>query len=196
MPWCTIPWTFGAARIMWEPAANYNNCTVGAYGAQIDLGVSEEGVNHQYQPRWDPVPADDFGGSAGLPADMQFLGAQVVLDFTLSKFDVTDAGNGLARLNKIPTLGDVGGLNLSAGTLPPFGTFMRAQAMFGRLELRCGTGLANGGRRIVYPVTQVLDYQTGMRMRHRVDRFRMQVHVDNACSRILYQILTGVDPCQ
>lgn len=83
-------------------------------GALMELGYSMDGVQITERAFTLPVHTDEFGGDAGPPADVQFMGMQHIIRMVLTKWNETTVAL-MRRL--IATSGSVAGTSPTPGTL-------------------------------------------------------------------------------
>lgn len=144
----------------------------------IELGVSENGVEHQIQQYIQDVPSDDFGGTSGSPSDQQWLGATAMVQCVLTKFIEANVEQLINhRFGQTGTFGQVG-------------EFMKQDILYaelviwGRNELR------------TYPcayVRQPVSMNSGSRFRRWGISFYCQVL--DSCQQELYIVNETDDPC-
>jgi hypothetical protein len=98
---------FGAAHVILD---------TGSANALENLGYTDEGVFVREMPRSEDIPGDQNGGAAGIPIDIQYFGAEHMVNFTLTKFDLAVLKKVLARLNTTAAKA-APGTQVAAGTL-------------------------------------------------------------------------------
>ena len=98
--------------------------TAGTVGSFTDLGINRDAIPINIEVKFLDVPADDYGGEAGTPADVQILGGIATIDLELTKFE-------LATIEKYL----LGHLVTTAGTFEELGTFLRQQSKGFALKL-------------------------------------------------------------
>lgn len=94
--------------------------------ASDDLGYSEDGIGITFQPFYDNIASDDFGGRAGPPADAQLLGVIATIDISLTKYEKAEVDQLIASFRS----------NGQNGISPPVGSFVRQDVLGGILLLK------------------------------------------------------------
>jgi hypothetical protein len=133
------------------------------------------------RPFYEDIRNDGFGGAAGMPSDVQYLGSIAIVTVNLNRFNAAN----------VAALGDLDASQvLTAGTLPDIGSFVRQDTLWGGLYLTNGTetrvfaqSFLRQGRR----------FNVGTR--HQVFSLVFECHVDDPCTMVLYTVGAANDPC-
>lgn len=143
-----------------------------------DLGFCEDRVQIVIQPSFDDVHTDSWGGLAGPFADRQLLGAVAQISCLFTKYDK-------AELDKLTSFVSGG----SAGVIgsAKLGEFLYQDTLFDALTV-------NGANE-----TLEFDYahiaagvEFNSSMRHRRYQATFMARMDDACTRNLFAIASGV----
>ena len=152
-------------------------CTWGA----LDLGYSDDRIQIEERPFWEDIKNDAFGGAAGMPSDVHYLGSIAIVTCNLNRFTE-------ASIEALTDL-DAGTAN-TYGTMAEIGTFMRQDSMYDYLKL------SNRTETLHYTVAflrQGRRFNVGTR--HQIFSLVFECHVDDPCTMSLFTKDTAVDPC-
>jgi len=148
------------------------------------LGYADDRIQIEERPFYEDIRNDAFGGAAGMPSDVQFLGSIAIVTCNLNRFIIANIED-LAHYDSVPAV--------NYGVMPQIGTFMRHGGMYGILTL--ASGLQS---------TEVLTYshaflRQGRRFnvgtRHQIYSLVFECHVDDPCDMKLFTRTTSVGPC-
>lgn len=98
----------------------------GGYGSEFDLGVNREAIPIIATPQLLDVPCDDFGGTEGSPADVQYMGAIVTIQLSLTKYEKTVMEQFMLGF---------AWTGATVGQIPPLGAFVRQNDYSFKLRL-------------------------------------------------------------
>ena len=159
--------------------------------ALLPLGYAEDRIQIEERPQWEDIRNDIFGGMAGIPSEVQFLGSVVYVHCNLNRFII----NNLKAMASIhPSFSEVVA-GLGDVVTGPMGTFMRqgdnvATSYMETLELsspvevlRFHKAFLRQGRRF------------NMSVRHQQVSLVFECHVFSPCDMEMYQIEAGSNPC-
>lgn len=149
--------------------------------ASYDLGYADDRVQIEERPFWEDIRNDAFGGAAGAPSDVHFLGAIAIVSVNLNRFQDSVMQN----------LADLDGLTGNTyGTYSEVGSFMRQDGMYGSLVL------SNRTETLTYEVSflrQGRRFNVGTR--HTVFSLVFECHIDDPCDMSLFVKGAAADPC-
>ena len=151
--------------------------------ASETIGIAEDRVNIQFQPYWDEIHTDDYGGLAGPPGELQLLGAVAFVSATLTKFD-EDLAHALHGFG--------GGTGDGATIdLPTLGTFAFQDGLYDALVLT-GTIETNTFSKAI--LRQAQEFNASMR--HKRFGVGWQCYLDDTCTRqLMARVSTGSSSC-
>jgi hypothetical protein len=145
------------------------------------LGYADDRIQIEERPFWEDIRNDAFGGAAGMPSDVQYLGSIAIVTCNLNRFVVANLED-LAAIDSIP--------GTAYGTMPAVGLFMRQNTMAGSLILSNRTEI------LTYSVAflrQGRRFNVGTR--HQIYSLVFECHVNDPCDMALFAKTTGSDPC-
>jgi hypothetical protein len=157
----------------------------------LNLGYCEDRVHIEEKPQWEDIKNDIFGGMAGIPSEVQYLGSVVYVHCNLNRFvvnnvkDMSSIHPSLSQL--VAGFGDVVG--------GPMGTFMRQGN---------NTDTTYMETLALSSPTEVLKFHKAflrqgkrftMGVRHQQVMLVFECHVFSPCDLELYEISAGVNPC-
>lgn len=156
----------------------------------VDLGYAEDRVMIDERPQWEDIHNDAFGGMAGVPSEVQFLGSVVYVQANLNRFNMTN----MRTLSTLLLLSDA----LSEGDLPSIGEFVRQGD-------RAGSGSASGFESLVLSnISETLTFaQAFLRQgrkfnlgtRHQQFALVFECHIADPCTMVMYTVSAADDPC-
>lgn len=194
----------GATLVQYGSIATDGTVSTGTADATLlSLGYCEDRVQIEERPQWEDIRNDIFGGMAGIPSEVQYLGSIVYVHCNLNRFNdyhikllsslhpsvaITGGLTGAEVANQMSgTTGDVVG-----GTM---GTFMRQgdNATICYLEtLR----LSSATEKLTFHKAFLRQGKRfNMGVRHQQVMLVFECHVMSPCDMELYQIEAGVNPC-
>lgn len=166
----------------------------------LNLGYCEDRVQIEERPQWEDIRNDIFGGMAGIPSEVQYLGSVVYVHCNLNRFNdyhlkmMSSIHPSFSQLvgaevaNQMSgTLGDVVG-----GTM---GTFMRQgdNATAAYMET---LALSSPTEKLTFHKAFLRQGKRfNMGVRHQQVMLVFECHVLAPCDMELYQIEAGVNPC-
>jgi hypothetical protein len=143
------------------------------------LGYAEDRVQQIIVPSWEDIHSDDFGGLAGPPSDAQLLGARVIVQMVMTKYDRT-------LLDALSSFDQAG----AAGILPAVGEFVRLDSLYAALVI------SGRNETRTYDVAFLRQNQElNSSARHRRYGLGFECWIDAACTRELMVIAAGRNPC-
>lgn len=149
------------------------------------LGYADDRIQIEERPFWEDIRNDAFGGAAGMPSDVQYLGSIAIVTCNLNRFTIANIED-LAGVDSVP--------GVTYGTMPQVGTFMRgnmvAQGMYGTLIL------SNATEQLIYSVAflrQGRRFNVGVR--HQIFSLVFECHIDDPCDMKLFTKSTAVSHC-
>lgn len=147
----------------------------------LDLGYADDRIQIEERPFWEDIRNDAFGGAAGMPSDVHYLGSIAIVTCNLNRFKNAD-------IESLAQIDSAGGL--SYGNMPQVGTFMRSDTMYDSLVL------SNATEKLTYSVAFLrqgrrFNYGT----RHMIVSLVFECHVDDPCTMLLFTKGAAVDPC-
>ena len=146
----------------------------------LSLGYADDRIQIEERPFWEDIRNDAFGGAAGMPSEVQYLGSIAIVTMNLNRF--TDNIEDLAGIDSIP--------GVAYGTMPQVGLFMRQNTMAGNLILSNRTEI------LTYTVAflrQGRRFNVGTR--HQIYSLVFECHVNDPCDMILFAKSAGSNPC-
>ena len=153
--------------------------------ATSQLGYADDRIQIEERPFWEDIRNDAFGGAAGMPSDVQYLGSIAIVTCNLNRFQIAEIEK-LAHIDSIPTA--------TYGTMPQVGLFMRtggtAPGMYGSLVL------SNRSETLTYTfafLRQGRRFNVGTR--HQIFSLVFECHVNDPCDMVLFAKGAAVDPC-
>lgn len=152
----------------------------------LRLGYSEDRVQIDETPFFHEVKSDGFGGSEGPPCDVQYLGSLVYVRCALNRFNE-------GRIRSIAPIDRYGGStgNLTAGTMPPAGWYMRQDGGMEELVLSSKEYLVTFSKAVL---RQGRKWTMGTR--HQAFILMFECHIDNPCDCKIFEYDDeGSDPC-
>jgi hypothetical protein len=157
----------------------------------LPLGYCEDRVQIEERPQWEDIRNDIFGGMAGIPSEVQYLGSVVYVHCNLNRFVL----NNLRELSSIHPVFSELVAGLGGVTPGPMGTFMRQgnnvnETYMEMLELSCATQVLTFSRAFLRQGKRF-----NMGVRHQQIALVFECHVSNPCDMELYEIAAGNDPC-
>ena len=168
-----------------------DGATSGVDAAIEDLGYCEDRVQIEERPQWEDIRNDIFGGMAGVPSEVQYLGSVVYVHCNLNRFEINNVKD-MASLHPGLSALTAGFGSVSGG---PMGTFMRQgnnstisymetlELVSNAETLRFHKAFLRQGRRF------------NMSVRHQQFALVFECHVFSPCDMELYEIVLGDDPC-
>jgi len=176
MPFTGIPGTYVHVS---------TGATLVAFGNEVDagtsLGYAEDRIMIDERPQWEDIKNDAFGGGAGVPSDVQYLGSVAYVTCTLNRFDE-------ANIRELAAI-EIGTFVVD-GVMPPMGHFMRQEGMYSTLWL------INKTYTLKYPrafLRQGRRFNVGVR--HQQVMLMFECHINDPCDMILFSYETPDDPC-
>jgi len=150
------------------------------------LGYAEDRIMIDERPVWEDIKNDAFGGGAGVPSDVQYLGSIAYVTCTLNRFVEANI-KALSQIDPSPGL-------FTDGTVPDMGRFMRnddSTVLHAELILQnkqylltYSTAFLRQGRR----------FNVGVR--HQQVMLMFECHINDPCDMELFTLDdAGVDPC-
>jgi hypothetical protein len=151
----------------------------------FSLGYADDRIQIEERPFWEDIRNDAFGGAAGMPSDVQYLGSIAMVTCNLNRFVVANLED-LAAIDSIP--------GTAYGTMPQVGLFMRSggtnDAMYGALVL------SNRTETLTYTVAFLRQGRRfNVSTRHQIYSLVFECHVTDPCDMVLFTQATGSDPC-
>ena len=147
----------------------------------LQLGYADDRIQIEERPFWEDIRNDAFGGAAGMPSDVHYLGSIAIVSCNLNRFVIAN----------IQALADLDAANVNTvGVMPAIGTFMRSDAMYSSLVL------SNATETLTYTVAflrQGRRFNVGTR--HQIFSLAFECHVDDPCTMKLFAAGAAVDPC-
>ena len=150
-----------------------------------EIGYADDRIQIEERPFWEDIRNDAFGGAAGMPSDVQYLGSIAIVTCNLNRFTVAEIEK-LAGIDSVP--------GTAYGTMPQVGLFMRSEgtnaAMYGALVL------SNRTETLTYNVAflrQGRRFNVGTR--HQIYSLVFECHVNDPCDMILFAATGAADPC-
>lgn len=163
--------------------------TLVAFGG-VDLGYAEDRVMIDERPQWEDIRNDIFGGMAGIPSEVQFLGSVVYVQANLNRFNMTN----IRDLSNLRLVDDT----LGEGAVQDIGVFVRQGD-------RAGTGSTSGFKSLVLSnVSETLTFaQAFLRQgrkfnlgtRHQQFALVFECHINDPCDPLMYTVSAADDPC-
>lgn len=145
------------------------------------LGLNRGEIPISIQPRFIDVPTDEFGGSEGVPADAQFMGAIATVQLQLTKYDPT-------IMQKVLRLVPFASSSYEYGEFPAIGTFVKQQGMARALKLTS----INETR--LFDVAFIRNpFECNMSARYRVYMVSFECWMDAAATRELFVFRNAAD---
>lgn len=154
----------------------------GASATTDALGYAEDRVQIDERPVWEDIKNDAFGGGAGVPSDVQYLGSIAYVSCVLNRFVEAN----IRRLSQLEITGGSG----TTGNLPPIGRFMRQDIMYESLFLTSNAYTLTFTRAFL---RQGRRYNMGTR--HQQIQLMFECHIDDPCDTVLFTSATGTFPC-
>jgi len=148
----------------------------------LNLGYSEDRVQIDERPQWEDIRNDAFGGMAGVPSDVQFLGAVHFVHCNLNRF-VADNVESLAMI-------EVDGPANPGDYDTMMGRFMRQDQMYAELVL------SNKTATTTYKVAFLRQGRRfNMGTRHQQVALVFECHIDDPCDMVVFTTAAATDPC-
>jgi hypothetical protein len=150
-------------------------------GSSKPLGYADDRIQIEERPFWEDIRNDAFGGAAGIPSDVQFLGSIAIVTCNLNRFTLANIED-LAGIDSVP--------GTTYGTGPQVGTFMRQETMYGSLIL------SNKTETLTYTIAflrQGRRFNVGVR--HQIYSLVFECHVNDPCDMVLFAKTAANDPC-
>jgi hypothetical protein len=160
----------------------------------LPLGYSDDRIMIEERPFWEDIRSDAFGGAAGAPSDVHYLGSIAIVSCNLNRFIEAN----ILDLASLDSSQNVGGGAIADGEMPPAGVFMRQDSMYATLLLTSATP------NTTFTATTTLSYpiaflRQGRRFnlgtRHQIFSLVFECHIDDPCTRALFTTGTGTGPC-
>jgi hypothetical protein len=146
-----------------------------------EIGYADDRIQIEERPFWEDIRNDAFGGAAGMPSDVQYLGSIAIVTCTLNRFTVAEIEK-LAGIDSVP--------GTTYGTMPQVGLFMRQNTMYGALLL------SNRTETLTYTVAFLRQGRRfNVSTRHQIYSLVFECHIDDPCTRVLFTTGTGTGPC-
>jgi hypothetical protein len=190
-----LPQTFphrstGATKVSFGSVAA-DGITSGDDASLIELGYAEDRIMIDERPQWEDIHNDIFGGMAGVPSEVQYLGTVVFVQANLNRFNAVNVKTmssihpALSQL--VAGLGDVVG--------GPMGTFMRqgdnaTVTYMDTLELSSSLEVLRFHKAFLRQGKKF-----NMSVRHQQVALVFECHIFSPCDLETYQIEAGVNPC-
>ena len=146
-----------------------------------NLGYADDRIMIEERPFYEDIRNDGFGGAAGMPSDVQYLGSIAIVTINLNRFNEPNVRT-LANLDS----GDDG----DEGVMPAVGSFVRQDSLHGELALR------NKEESRIYSyafLRQGRRFNVGVR--HQVISLVFECHINDPCDMILFTVGSANDPC-
>jgi hypothetical protein len=187
----------GATLVEFGSAADTGS---GDDATMLKLGYCEDRVQIDERPQWEDIRNDIFGGMAGIPSEVQYLGSVVYVHCNLNRFNDYH----IKKLSSIhPSLSQVVGAevaNQMTGTTGdvvsgPMGAFMRQgdNATITYMEtLRLSSATENLTFHKAF-LRQGKRFNMGVR--HQQVMLVFECHIYSPCDLELYEIAAGTNPC-
>jgi hypothetical protein len=145
----------------------------------LALGFCEDRVQITIQPFYDDIHADSWGGLAGSFADRQLLGAVAQINCLFTKYN-KEYLDELTSFTSGGTAGTIG----AGGVL---GEFVYQDKLYSNLDLK-GTN-----ETIHFTHAHIaMGIEFNSSMRHRRYQAGFMARMDDACTGILFSLLTGI----
>lgn len=191
----------GATLVRFGSTATDGTTSGTADAAMLDLGYCEDRVQIEERPQWEDIRNDIFGGMAGVPSEVQYLGSVVYVHCNLNRFNDYHIKK-LASIH--PSLSQVSGAevaNQMTGTTGDvvggtMGAFMRQGdnatiCYMETLELSSATELLRFHKAFVRQGRRF-----NMSVRHQQVMLVFECHILSPCDMELYEITSpGTNPC-
>ena len=167
------------------PLATFPHRTVGPTlvswpSTALSLGYADDRIQIEERPFWEDIRNDAFGGAAGMPSDVQYLGSIAIVTMNLNRF--TDNIEDLAGMDSVP--------GTAYGTMPQIGLFMRQNTMYGILTLRNRTEILTYNFAFL---RQGRRFNVGTR--HQIYSLVFECHISDPCDMVLFTKTAGNDVC-
>jgi hypothetical protein len=147
----------------------------------FSLGYADDRIQIEERPFWEDIRNDAFGGAAGMPSDVQYLGSIAIVTCNLNRFTVAEIEK-LAGIDSVP--------GTTYGTMPRVGLFMREDTMYGALLL------SNRTETLTYNVAFLRQGRRfNVSTRHQIYSLVFECHVTDPCDMILFAKSGADDPC-
>lgn len=146
-----------------------------------ELGYADDRIQIEERPFFEDIRNDAFGGAAGMPSDVHFLGAIAIVSCNLNRFSITN----------IAALGDLdAGTTQGTGVYPDVGTFVHQDGMSGSLVLQSANEI----------LTYALSFprqgrRFNMGTRHQIFSLVFECHIKDPCLMSLFTSSAGSNPC-
>jgi hypothetical protein len=145
------------------------------------LGYADDRIQIEERPFWEDIRNDAFGGAAGMPSDVQYLGSIAIVTCNLNRFTVAEIEK-LAGIDSVP--------GTAYGTMPAVGLFMRQNTMYGALVL------SNRSEILTYSVSFLRQGRRfNVSTRHQIYSLVFECHVNDPCDMVLFTAGGTADPC-
>ena len=146
-----------------------------------ELGYADDRIQIEERPFYEDIRNDAFGGAAGMPSDVHFLGAIAMVSCNLNRFDIT----------QIKLLGDFdAGFAHGDGMVPDIGKFLLQDSLAGALIL------SNAIESLTYSHSFLRQGRRfNVSTRHQIFSLVFECHVDDPCDMKLFAVGAAVDPC-
>jgi hypothetical protein len=146
------------------------------------LGYSMNGIDIQEQPVFQDLKNDAYGGQAGMPSDVQWLGAVAMITCNLNRFTPGNLEN-IAQFDA--------NMQASLGSYRRVGQFVKQDGMHGQLIL------SSAVETLTFPSTYLVhgrSFNTGVP--ERVWRLVFRALIKDPCDMTLYSSSSsGTNPC-
>jgi len=172
---------------------SYNHRSVGPTlvswpSTAVPLGYADDRIMIDERPFYEDIRNDGFGGAAGMPSDVQYLGSIAVVTMNLNRFNHSN----------ITALGDLDATNANIGNdtipydgeMPEIGAFVRQDILWGSLALQNRTETRTFPKAFL---RQGRRFNVGVR--HQIYTLVFECHVDDPCTMVLYEVTALSDPC-
>ena len=154
--------------------------------AATTLGYADDRIMIDERPFYEDIRNDGFGGAAGMPSDVQYLGSIAVVTMNLNRLNMTN----------IDLLGTLDSLDATPtdGLMPTIGSFVKQDSLNGALVLTSGN--ATNGEVRTFPnafLRQGRRFNVGVR--HQIYTLVFECHIDDPCTMTLWSVGAASDPC-
>lgn len=146
-----------------------------------ELGYADDRIQIEERPFLEDIRNDAFGGAAGMPSDVHFLGAIAIVSCNLNRFNAAN----------MSAIADLDASNaLTYGTFPSVGDFVHQDELSGNLILQAKNEI------LTYELSflrQGRRFNVGTR--HQIFSLVFECHIKDPCNMVLFTSTDGTDPC-